>query len=227
MPGRSPSPVSRKISFPPEEVLHSAVQEGDTGELWRLLSGPQASSLQLDKPNHAGLTPIHHSVLNNNLDAIKMLTCAGADVNIADAYGFSPLHTAAACGYEEVTSLLLIYGADVFSLTTDGDLPVDVAKDDSIGRLLTDHMVQEVHQDQLVRGWLLYQARTLYFLLVQWVQVLWDRTREFLESQRTSTQLAITSSSQSKSRPDSLSSIEDLEEPVTTKSPHGNHDKQD
>ena len=44
-------------------------------------------------------------------------------------YEFSPLQTPAPLGFIQITSLLIVFGADVFSLTKQKELPIDVAND--------------------------------------------------------------------------------------------------
>ena len=87
-----------------------------------------------------------------------MLYCAGADVNVTDMHDFSPLHTAAACGYLQLCSLLIIYGADVYHLTSDGDLPVDVAREYDVIAVLTNAMLERHHADNYTRTWLQHHA---------------------------------------------------------------------
>ena len=157
--------VTRKISFPPDAVFQSAVQDGDNGELWRVLN-THTDELRIDRPNHVGITALHHCVLNNNLDAVKMLLGFGADVSMADVNGFTPLHTAAACGYLQLASFLLIFGADVFSVTNEGDIPLDLAKDSKMSQLLQRNMIFHIHKRTYLHSWLLYQLKELWRTLI-------------------------------------------------------------
>ena len=87
---------------------------------------------------------------------------SGADVGVQDVYGFSPLHTSAALGFVQITSLLIVFGADVFSLTKQKELPVDVAKDISIIRLPTNEMCLRVHQELLLSAYLCMQCKRIW-----------------------------------------------------------------
>lgn len=196
------SSIKRKISFPPDSVLTAVIQDGDTPELIRILSGRHGpgvaqsgegqgrqGGVDVRQANHVGLTALHHAVLANNLDATKLLLCHGADVNAQDVHGFSPLHTAAACGSLPITSLLMVYGADVYSLTLEKELPIDVAKDLSIIRLLSAEMIRLVNNElwltSVIRvraadGWLLLRKCIAWLLLlilhlVFCVRVYWRR----------------------------------------------------
>ncbi|XP_048259209.1 protein phosphatase 1 regulatory subunit 27-like [Haliotis rufescens] len=139
----------RKISFPPDSVLTAIIQDGDIAELTRIL---QASSpcVDVNTGSHTGLTALHHGVLSNNLDAVKLLLTHGARVNTQDIHGFTPLHTASACGFLQVASMLLLYGADVFALTRQSELPIDLAKDIGVVRLISEEMTRQIHAELFV-----------------------------------------------------------------------------
>ncbi len=167
--------VVRKISFPLEAVFHSAVQDSDNVELWRILLDEQVTMV-INHANHAGLTPLHHTVLNNNIDGVKMLLSNGADANKADVNGFTPLHTASACGYLQVASFLILFGADVFAMTHDGDLALDLAKDSVMTQMLLDNMICHLHKQTYLSSWLLYQLREICRTF--W-HVFWDMCKSF------------------------------------------------
>lgn len=163
----------RKISFPADSVLNSVIQEGDVEELCRILHH-ERGKLTIDLSNHLGLTAIHHAVLGNNIDAVKLLLSHGASVNVKDIHGFTPLHTAAACGFLQITSLLIVFGADVFSHTKQSELPIDLAKDISVIRLLTEEMCGLLHKE-------LYYTSLLSTKFVD-VWIVLQRIYEFLFS---------------------------------------------
>ena len=71
---------------------------------------------------------------------------AGADANARAGGDITPLHPAALLGHAEAIEALLQVGADPKELTSDGELPFDLLKDD----------------EQLKKTnayWKLYQAR--------------------------------------------------------------------
>ncbi|KAL8610988.1 hypothetical protein ACOMHN_042604 [Nucella lapillus] len=168
----------RRISFPADSVLTAVIQDGDTAELLRILTGRHGPGLvqrrgeggvmrgvDVCQSNHVGLTALHHAVLANNLDAAKLLLCHGAEVNAQDVHGFSPLHTAAACGFLPLTSLLLLFGADVFAQTLEQELPIDVAKELRIVRLLTEEMTRLLHQELWLASLIRMRADEAWLLL--------------------------------------------------------------
>ena len=89
-------------------------QEGDVHGFLHLCR--QISVVDLNISNHAGLTTLRHAQLINNIEYVKLLLTYGANVWVQDVYGFSPLHTSEALDLNQITSWLIVFGADVFSM---------------------------------------------------------------------------------------------------------------
>ena len=164
------NPAVRKISFPADSIINAVIQDGDVLELLKILRH-QRSEVHINQANHVGLTALHHAVLANNIDSVKLLLNYGADVRVQDVYGFSPLHTSAALGFVQITSLLIVFGADVFSLTKQQEFPVDVAKDISVIRLLTNEMCLKVHQELLVTAFLSMKCKTILIYVYRFTSI--------------------------------------------------------
>lgn len=167
----------RKISFSAESLLIAAIQDGDMEDLARVLHS-QAHNININQTNHIGLTPLHHSVLGNNLDAVKILLCSGAEVNAQDENGFSPLHTASACGFIQTVSLLLLFGADVFQLTKEAELPIDVCKDTNVIRLLSQEMYTKIHKELYFSAWIGRKVHESWHLFVNLLVDAWRYMRK-------------------------------------------------
>jgi uncharacterized protein len=60
-----------------------------------------------------GLTPLVYAVRSNDLDSVKALLAAGADINQVTGYGWSPLLVATQNRYYKLGAFLLDHGADV------------------------------------------------------------------------------------------------------------------
>ncbi len=157
--------VERKISFPVDAVFQSAVHDCDNAELWKVLRTSRCH-LELDRPTHSGLTALHISVLQKNLDGVKMLLGFGADPDIPDENGFTPLHTASAAGLLQIAAMLLLHHARVFALTKDGDLPVDLATDSRMVNLLTTQMLQTAHRELYLQSWIIHHLRVAFKILM-------------------------------------------------------------
>jgi cytohesin len=70
-------------------------------------------------------TALHRAL--SNLEAVRVLLDAGADPNLADWAGFTPLHNAAEDGYPESIPLLLDHGAELEARTKIDDTPLSIA----------------------------------------------------------------------------------------------------
>ncbi len=78
---------------------------------------------------------------------------------MADSNGLTPLHSAAACGFLQMASILIIFGADIFAKANDGDLPVDYSKDTDMSDLLQTQMINVIQVREYVNSYILYQGR--------------------------------------------------------------------
>jgi ankyrin repeat protein len=67
-----------------------------------------------------GTTPLHWAVYDSNVDAVRGLIRAGADMNVRNDYGATPLTEAAEAGNVEIIGQLLKAGADPESSNDDG-----------------------------------------------------------------------------------------------------------
>uniref|UniRef100_A0A669QQB0 Ankyrin repeat domain 61 n=1 Tax=Phasianus colchicus TaxID=9054 RepID=A0A669QQB0_PHACC len=63
-------------------------------------------------------------ILGVNIDCISLLLSNGANVNVQDHEGRTPVHEACSGGRREIVDLLLEYKADMNSLTRDGQSPL-------------------------------------------------------------------------------------------------------
>ncbi|TFJ98805.1 zinc finger protein 850-like protein [Platysternon megacephalum] len=102
-------------------ALHLACREGwrdCAQQLLASLSGHRPGEgndacAQLDCTNYDGYTPLHVAVLRKDLEVVKLLVGAGADLNKAElSCGRSPLHLAVESQDPEVVECLLRAGAD-------------------------------------------------------------------------------------------------------------------
>jgi len=66
------------------------------------------------------------SVREGNVEAVKQHLAAGADVNVKDARGMTPLHLATSNGQKEIVEPLIAAGADVNAKMNNGMTPLDV-----------------------------------------------------------------------------------------------------
>ncbi len=81
--------------------------------------------------NQMGVYPINSAAANRSqetaLKLVQVLAAHGADVNAAQHSGWTPLHQAAAHGFERLVDFLLEHGADPTLKSEDGRTAVDMA----------------------------------------------------------------------------------------------------
>ena len=79
--------------------------------------------------NGLRVAPIQSGAAGRHLKIVKMLLDHGADPNIIEQGGFTPLHAAAQNGDIEMIRLLLYGGADLTIKSDNGKIAMDVAMD--------------------------------------------------------------------------------------------------
>jgi uncharacterized protein len=75
------------------------------------------------------LTPLVYAVRSNNLDSVKVMLAAGADVNGVTGYGWSPLLVATQNRYYKLGAYLIDHGADVNLANKGAWTPLYIAVD--------------------------------------------------------------------------------------------------
>ena len=82
------------------------------------------------RPNDGGaLTPLVYAARANDLESVKVLLAAGADVNQTTGYGWSPLLVATQNRYYKLGAYLLEHGADPNLANKGGWTPLYLATD--------------------------------------------------------------------------------------------------
>ena len=110
------SPLGLAAFFKREDAARALLEHG---------ADPSAPSRNVMK-----VTPLHSAVADGGNTAIaKMLIAAGAEVNVAQRHGWTPLHGAAATGDVEVVRLLLARGADPHAKHDGGATALDLARE--------------------------------------------------------------------------------------------------
>ncbi|XP_073696004.1 histone-lysine N-methyltransferase EHMT1a isoform X3 [Garra rufa] len=104
--------------------LHLAARGGHTGVLQYLVSMP---SIDVNCKDDGGWAPLTWATENTNLEQVKMLISAGADVQIRDKEENVCLHWAAFSGCDEIAQLLLDKRSDLHAVNIHGDSPLHIA----------------------------------------------------------------------------------------------------
>src|SRR5690606_30749595 len=104
-------------SLPAHADLMDSVRANDTqAALAELAAHRDAVNLRMSD----GTTALHWAAYNRNVELVRALINAGAEVNVRNEYGSSPMSEAGVTGSREILQLLLDAGADVESPTLEG-----------------------------------------------------------------------------------------------------------
>ncbi|HYL93196.1 MAG TPA: ankyrin repeat domain-containing protein [Alphaproteobacteria bacterium] len=106
-------------------ALHLAAYFGQTATLRELV----AAGADLNLYSHNGLhaSPLQSAAAARQLESVRILLEAGADVNCHGELDYTPLHEAAGSGQVQLIALLLAHGADANAKGTDGKTPLSIA----------------------------------------------------------------------------------------------------
>ncbi|CAI7854300.1 unnamed protein product, partial [Closterium sp. NIES-53] len=121
----------------------------ETGSKYALLAS-EITSLIAQQEAELTMTTIY-AASRGDIEHLKRLIKAGANAGKADYDGRTPLHLAAAGGYDEVVRFLLLEGAGVNSRDDYGTTPL-------LGALRADHLAAAGGHDEVVRFLLLEGA---------------------------------------------------------------------
>ena len=117
--------------------LVDAVKRGDHAAVKSLLRGKTI----VNEAEADGTTALHFAVQANDVELVRLLIGAGADVKASNRYGLRPITLAATNGSEPVLSLLLKAGADPNTVTSSGEPVVMTAartgRVDALKRLIS------------------------------------------------------------------------------------------
>jgi ankyrin repeat protein len=135
--------------------LDATLVHESSGDGWAPLhlaaafGGPPATALLLAHGAHVhrfSRNPLHNQplhacvALSQDCETVRLLIEQGADVNMAQAGGYTPLHQAAAAGCTDLVEILLKAGANSALLCDQGKSPADYARErkhDAVLQLLS------------------------------------------------------------------------------------------
>ncbi|KAG2498546.1 hypothetical protein HYH03_003297 [Edaphochlamys debaryana] len=115
--------------------LLALARDNKAEELRRLVN---EGGLHPDAANEFGQTALHVAALWGNINAVKVLLELGADVNVTNSRGTTPLHFAAAAKKDAMGTCraLLDAGADQEAVDLNGRQPYEMANEEDVRSLL-------------------------------------------------------------------------------------------
>lgn len=93
-----PKRAAPRIAFQRGYVFLATCSSGDVEEIRKQLD----AGADIDTANVDGLTALHQACIDNNLDLVTFLLECGANMNVQDNEGWTPLHASSHCGYIEL-----------------------------------------------------------------------------------------------------------------------------
>ncbi|NWV04093.1 NRARP protein, partial [Ptilonorhynchus violaceus] len=102
------SPCAAPPPPPSQRVFQEAVRRGNTKELQSLLQNmTNCDEFNVNSFGPEGQTALHQSVIDGNLELVKLLVKFGADIRLANRDGWSALHIAAFGGHQDIVLYLI------------------------------------------------------------------------------------------------------------------------
>jgi len=122
--------ISEVLTIRLESSLHEAISRSDYLQIERIVKEKCSS---LEEVDEQGRTPLHLAVtLADNDVVVEFLACSGAQPNIKDFHGRTPLHDATIAGIKSYVTLLLECGATADLEDDEGMTPLDYARDSGL-----------------------------------------------------------------------------------------------
>ena len=119
-------------------IFQHAVMRGDMAVITLMLK--HGIVVKRNQRNPHGLTALQQSVLDGNGRLAVMLLEFGADLEATTSNGWTCLHIASATGDIYMVKLLLVHCADIVALTSNEELPIDLATNADVKILLANEM---------------------------------------------------------------------------------------
>ena len=91
-----------------------------------------------EKSDTSKRSPLFMACCFGRLEVARYLLEQGANREKATVIGWTPLHVAADNGHLVTAKLLMVYGADLNARDNDGDLPIDLARNEDIRQAIRD-----------------------------------------------------------------------------------------
>ena len=126
----------RSVKFPSSVVMQQVIMDGDVQEVKQILE--ERGSCVANQREPGGLYPAMRCVFESQLDALKVLVEAGADLSAQDGEEWTVLHVASCM--DNLDAARFVLNQCKRNLThvrnVDGERPIDLAESADMARLL-------------------------------------------------------------------------------------------
>jgi ankyrin repeat protein len=127
---------------PIKDIILQSCVDGDISMVQSLMA---LDPFALNVTNSYNLSLVQIAVIHRHEKLAEYLITSGISLSHSDNKRWTPLHDAALFGPREVVEMLIQYGANVLAKNREGEMPLDLAADDNIEKLLCDKMEESGH----------------------------------------------------------------------------------
>jgi ankyrin repeat protein len=126
----------RSVKFPSSVIMQQAIIDGDVQEVKQILE--ERGSCVANEREPGGLYPAMRCVFESQLEALKVLVDAGADLTAQDGENWTVLHVAASMDDLEAAKFVLNQCKQCLThvRNVDGERAIDLAESTDMARLL-------------------------------------------------------------------------------------------
>ncbi|CAI5679051.1 protein phosphatase 1 regulatory subunit 12C isoform X1 [Oreochromis niloticus] len=161
LPGGGDERRRKKVKFDIAAEFLAACASGDTEEAKVILEEAKQTKRRngegtaeiINCSNADGITALHQACIDGSIEMVTFLLEQGASVNQVDNEGWTALHVAASCGHADITEFLLQEGASLTAVNCDGDVPADIALDETTESLLQSYTRRQGVDVESAKRW--------------------------------------------------------------------------
>jgi len=103
----------------------------------------------IDALDRKGLSATHWAAIKGFPDVIDVLERFGANINVCDPFGWTPLHAAVVTNNIQCVHKLLQLNADIYALTKNGESVFDWPVEDDVLNTLKEHIRDHIDGSEM------------------------------------------------------------------------------
>lgn len=140
-------PTRKGVHFPVSVLMQQAITDGDLVEMNMLVR--ENGNIVVEEREPSGLPPVMRAIFEGQLDSLKLLVRAGADLTTTDPEGWNVLHVAAAMDDMEAAAFVVRACNEPLTQVRNADeqRPIDLAESPDMARFLLQADLQDLRID--------------------------------------------------------------------------------